>query len=351
MQNEECHIRMQDELDGCPSEILEPVYLNVYNIASLNCLLNLFGLGVYHTGIEVYSKEFWFGGHEGKSSGIVLQKPGQIGIPLKEKIFLGLTRMAPQEIGKEKILLDRIWVGCSYDPFTRNCNHFAKTFSMRILGYKFFPEYINRFVALRPIIKAWFRPCQMICGDLIKEEVKLTNAPRKRIPARKLHSEKLTRDQISPDIGSSKSYSTAPNPRILQIETGLVKANQYFKEKQINMARGIYLNCLDLLKRESTSYIKIALNTKLCLKLANCCNEMDLLEQGEAYCNKCLQLNDNCAKAYVKRAQFRRKLNILQAAQRDIERAISIDPNYLVAKQERELILMSLEPINSPEHL
>jgi hypothetical protein len=39
----------------------EPVYLNIYNIGNYNFLLTLFGIGFYHTTIQVHKTEFCFG--------------------------------------------------------------------------------------------------------------------------------------------------------------------------------------------------------------------------------------------------------------------------------------------------
>ena len=48
----------------------EPVILNVYDIFWANEYTENIGLGVYHSGLEVYGREYAYGGHPFPSSGI-----------------------------------------------------------------------------------------------------------------------------------------------------------------------------------------------------------------------------------------------------------------------------------------
>lgn len=54
------------------------VFLNVYDILKLNCFLRIFGLGLYHTTIEIDDLEFSFGSTEDDSSGIYINKKNQL---------------------------------------------------------------------------------------------------------------------------------------------------------------------------------------------------------------------------------------------------------------------------------
>ena len=65
----------------------EVVYLNIYNVSSLNTLLECFGFGLYHTSIEIYKHEFSYGGHDQDCSGIVCVEAGNCaGLTQKERI-------------------------------------------------------------------------------------------------------------------------------------------------------------------------------------------------------------------------------------------------------------------------
>lgn len=46
------------------------VYLNVYDLTPVNNYLYWFGLGVFHSGIEVHGMEYGFGAHDYPTSGV-----------------------------------------------------------------------------------------------------------------------------------------------------------------------------------------------------------------------------------------------------------------------------------------
>jgi hypothetical protein len=50
----------------------ETVYLNVYNVTSLNWLLEMIGFGLYHTSLGIFGIEFSYGGHDGDQPGTVV---------------------------------------------------------------------------------------------------------------------------------------------------------------------------------------------------------------------------------------------------------------------------------------
>lgn len=45
---------------------LQPVYVNVYDLSPINDYMFPFGLGAYHSGIQVHGKEYTFGSGAGK---------------------------------------------------------------------------------------------------------------------------------------------------------------------------------------------------------------------------------------------------------------------------------------------
>ena len=85
----------------------EPVILNVYDMFWTNDYTGNMGLGVYHSGLEVYGREYAYGGHPFPFSGIFDIAPraaGELGeqFRFKQAIHLGNTDFRSCDV--EKIL-------------------------------------------------------------------------------------------------------------------------------------------------------------------------------------------------------------------------------------------------------
>lgn len=77
----------------------EVVFLNIFNVHSSNCFLELFGFGLYHTSVQLHNCEFSYGGHDEACSGLVIVEAGKsAGLTLKEKIPVGITYYTDEEI-------------------------------------------------------------------------------------------------------------------------------------------------------------------------------------------------------------------------------------------------------------
>lgn len=77
----------------------EVVYLNIYNVHSVNKVLEFLGFGFYHTSIQLYNHEFSYGGHDYDVSGIVVVEAGNCaGLTLKERLPVGVTYYCEDEI-------------------------------------------------------------------------------------------------------------------------------------------------------------------------------------------------------------------------------------------------------------
>ena len=67
------------------------VFLNIYHITKVNCFLKLFGLGLYHTTLEIDEIEYSFGSTEDEqSTGICVyyKNESELKLELKGKIYL-----------------------------------------------------------------------------------------------------------------------------------------------------------------------------------------------------------------------------------------------------------------------
>ncbi|KAL0479520.1 hypothetical protein AKO1_007785 [Acrasis kona] len=119
------------------------VFLNVYDITGDQNDFKIFGLGLYHTGVEVDGMEFTFG-----ESGITQHDPRKVnGGVFKEAIDLGESKLTKdqvlylsKELGKEG------YEGKDYNVTKKNCNHFTKELCNLIFKKDDvpIPKYINR---------------------------------------------------------------------------------------------------------------------------------------------------------------------------------------------------------------
>ena len=60
----------------CNSRVPEVVYLNIYNVTTINGCLEFLGFGLYHPSVGLYDLEFSYGGHDEDTSGIVVVDKG-----------------------------------------------------------------------------------------------------------------------------------------------------------------------------------------------------------------------------------------------------------------------------------
>ena len=119
------------------------VHLNIYDLSNglaKQVSMALLGTqldGVWHTGIVIRGKEYYFG------SGICHDVPGKtpFGKPVKT-VFLGHSDKTQKEVVEILKVLRPKFSETSYDLFKNNCNHFTEAVSQALLG-KSIPEEIS----------------------------------------------------------------------------------------------------------------------------------------------------------------------------------------------------------------
>ena len=147
-----------------------PIYLKVYHLSIINYILQIFGLGLYHTTIEIENTEYSFGRTKEEIAGIFTNKVGimEKKLRLKEKLYLGNTLYSPTTIYKLLSFQSVYWMGNTYDPFVKNCNHFTKYFSQMLLGQHVnYPDYINRLSDCGMLFSSFYPPIKRLYGDVV----------------------------------------------------------------------------------------------------------------------------------------------------------------------------------------
>ncbi|XP_012669146.1 desumoylating isopeptidase 2-like isoform X2 [Otolemur garnettii] len=96
------------------------VILNVYDMYWTNEYTSSIGIGVFHSGIEVYGREFAY-----------------------KAVVLGSTEFLEDDIEKLVEELGKEYKGNAYHLMYKNCNHFSSVMSEILCG-KDIPRWINR---------------------------------------------------------------------------------------------------------------------------------------------------------------------------------------------------------------
>lgn len=126
-----------------------PVTLQIYDaggtemVKNVNTLLRAVGTGAFHTGVEVYGKEWSFGFTNDGSSGIFSCPPRCCKThAYREAVPMGETDLSQVEVEELLMRLASNWRGAHYDVLRRNCTHFSEEFC-RKLGVGPIPAWVG----------------------------------------------------------------------------------------------------------------------------------------------------------------------------------------------------------------
>ncbi|XP_033115862.1 deubiquitinase DESI2-like [Anneissia japonica] len=161
------------------------VKLNVYDMYWINDYTTTLGLGVFHSGVEVFGKEYAFGGHPFPMTGIFEILPRDVDdlgqqFRFKESICLGSTDLTEDQVMKVVDCLGKKYPGDSYHLIHKNCNHFTQELSQILCG-KDIPNWVNRLATVgarmpfmeRMLPKEWLTPLAIEATVHVKEATQL----------------------------------------------------------------------------------------------------------------------------------------------------------------------------------
>ncbi|KAL4342530.1 hypothetical protein GQ457_08G000510 [Hibiscus cannabinus] len=130
------------------------VVLHVYDLTRINDYSFWFGLGIFHSGIEVHGKEYGFGAHGFSTSGVFVVEPKSCPrFVYRCSISFGSINMPMSEF---RALIEKMasrYRGNSYHLIYKNCNHFTDDIVHKLTG-KNIPGWVNRLARLGSLITA-----------------------------------------------------------------------------------------------------------------------------------------------------------------------------------------------------
>lgn len=154
-----------------------PLYLNVYDLSSVNGYLYWLGLGVYHSAVEAHGMEYAFGAHDLSSSGIFAIEPQSCpGFQFRRRIKLGTIQLDAKDFKDFMVELEREYSGNTYHLVGKNCNHFCNDVCLRLTGSSI-PGWVNRLAKLGTLCIC-FLPVEL---HATKVEAAIENVERKEL--------------------------------------------------------------------------------------------------------------------------------------------------------------------------
>lgn len=110
-----------------------PVELNVYDlmhpdnpeaVPTINWYLYGLGMGLYHSGVSIYNKEYCYGGHQYEYTGVFSVTPKKApDARFRQTILIGRTSLTPEQVDDVIDAMSQIWTGNSYNLLTRYVNN------------------------------------------------------------------------------------------------------------------------------------------------------------------------------------------------------------------------------------
>eukprot|EP00759_Apiculatamorpha_spiralis_P028730 PhF_6_TR31218/c1_g1_i1/m.45768 len=153
------------------------VIVNIYDVSISNAIVGWMGLGVYHTGIEVYGKEYGFG-RDTSGTGVFAINPKSYEMhQYRESVSLGRTTFTESEVECLMDALAHEWQCNLYHLTKRNCNDFSEQVAKILLGEEVcagvWPTWVNQTAknATAVLPTSWVDYFDSVDKDMFKSTV------------------------------------------------------------------------------------------------------------------------------------------------------------------------------------
>ena len=125
-----------------------PVTLHIYDVsndcrvANFNAIAKNLNGGIYHAAVEIYGREFSFGGSKFDTTGIFACKPRKCPMHhYRESQYLGDCDLNPAQVNQIINKMKPEWMAKTYNVLRKNCCFFSKEFAAE-LGVGSIPEWV-----------------------------------------------------------------------------------------------------------------------------------------------------------------------------------------------------------------
>lgn len=130
------------------------VIANIYDLNDNNDLLLNFGVGLFHSGVQIGGQEYTFA----SGSGIFTHSPKEAGgARFRESVEIGTYTGSNSDIESILSSLRPVFQGKDYNVITKNCNHFAEEFLNRVVG-RGLPGHVNRLADIGSVFACLIPP-------------------------------------------------------------------------------------------------------------------------------------------------------------------------------------------------
>lgn len=187
------------------------IYLNVY-VPSNPDQKQVPGFGAYHTGIQIFGKEFFFAGGPGQSGSGVHEQTPKVSPPgsqwtFSEQIDLGRTDLTDNEVRTVLSKSRNDFPASTYNIMQRNCNHFTELICHRVNVE--FPSWVNRAAK----VGGMFAGGGTQTVDLVQQD-KLRAAEEKRVAEER----KMKQQELDSRKSNLKAEPPKENPNCVEIQ-------------------------------------------------------------------------------------------------------------------------------------